>query len=87
MIYYVYILINLNKKSNPTYVGYTNNIVNRLKLHNTSKGAKFTRGRIWNIIYKKGYRNKSIAMQNEYKIKHNLKLRAIIKSNYLNKIL
>jgi len=87
MIYYVYILINLNKKSNPTYVGYTNNIANRLKLHNTSKGAKFTRGRIWNIIYKKGYRNKSIAMQNEYKIKHNLKLRAIIKSNYLNKIL
>ena len=87
MIYYVYILINYNKKSNPTYVGYTNNISNRLKLHNTSKGAKFTRGRIWNIIYKKGYRNKSIAMQNEYKIKHNSKLRALIKSNYLNKIL
>jgi putative endonuclease len=86
MIYFVYILINLNKKSNPTYVGYTNNIVNRLKLHNTSKGAKFTRGRIWNIIYKKGYLNKSIAMQNEYKIKHNLKLRSKIKSNYLNKI-
>ena len=86
MIYYVYILINLNKKSNPTYVGYTNNIVNRLKLHNTSKGAKFTRGRIWNIIYKKEYQNKSIAMQNEYKIKHNYKLRAKIKSNYLNKL-
>ena len=86
MIYYVYILINYNKKSNPTYVGYTNNISNRLKLHNTSKGAKFTRGRIWNIIYKKGYRNKSIAMQNEYKIKHNLKLRAKIKSDFLNKI-
>jgi len=87
MIYYVYILINLNKRSNPTYVGYTNNITKRLKLHNTSKGAKFTRGRIWNIIYKKGYQNKSIAMQNEYKIKHNLKLRSIIKSNYLNKVL
>ncbi|MDA7457315.1 GIY-YIG nuclease family protein [Candidatus Pelagibacter ubique] len=86
MIYYVYILINLNKKSNPTYVGYTNNIKNRLKLHNTSKGAKFTRGRIWKIIYKKRYQNKSIAMQNEYKIKHNYKLRAKIKTNYLNKL-
>ena len=86
MIYYVYILINYNKKSNPTYVGYTNDITNRLKLHNTSKGAKFTKGRIWNIIYKKRYRNKSVAMQNEYKIKHNLKLRAKIKSDYLNKI-
>ena len=86
MIYYVYILINLNKKSNPTYVGYTNNVINRLRLHNTSKGAKFTRGRIWKIIYKKEYQNKSIAMQNEYKIKHNYKLRAKIKSNYLNKL-
>ena len=86
MIYYVYILINLNKKSNPTYVGYTNNVINRLRLHNTSKGAKFTRGRIWKIIYKKGYQNKSIAMQNEYKIKHNYKLRAKIKSTYLNKL-
>ena len=86
MIYFVYILINLNKKSNPTYVGYTNNVINRLRLHNTSKGAKFTRGRIWKIIYKKGYQNKSIAMQNEYKIKHNYKLRAKIKSNYLNKL-
>ena len=86
MIYYVYILINLNNKSNPTYVGYTNNVINRLRLHNTSKGAKFTRGRIWKIIYKKGYQNKSIAMQNEYKIKHNYKLRAKIKSNYLNKL-
>ena len=86
MIYYVYILINLNKRSNPTYVGYTNNVINRLRLHNTSKGAKFTRGRIWKIIYKKGYQNKSIAMQNEYKIKHNYKLRAKIKSNYLNKL-
>ena len=86
MNYYVYILININGKSNPTYVGYTNNITNRLKLHNTSKGAKFTRGRIWKIIYKKGYRKKSIAMQNEYKIKHNLKLRAKIKSDHLNKI-
>ena len=69
-----------------TYVGYTNNLELRLTKHNNNKGAKFTRGRIWNIIYKKGYQNKSIAMQNEYKIKHNLKLRAKIKSNYLNKL-
>jgi len=86
MTFCVYLLIQINTKNKNSYVGYTSNITNRLKLHNTSKGAKFTRGRIWNVIYKKGYRNKSMAMQNEYKIKHNLTLRAKIKSEYLNKI-
>lgn len=86
MSYFVYILININGKSNPTYVGYTNDIKKRLKLHNTSKGAKFTRGRKWKIIFKKRYKNKIIAMQNEYKIKNNLKIRALIKSNFLKKI-
>ena len=87
MSYFVYILININGKSNPTYVGYTNNLQKRLKLHNTSKGAKFTRGRKWKIIYKKRYNNKKIAMQNEYKIKNDLKHRRLIKSKFLEKIL
>ena len=86
MYYYVYILININGKSNPTYVGYTNNVFKRLKLHNSSKGAKFTRGRIWKIIYKKRYKNKSDAMKDEYKIKNNKILRAKIKSKYLNNL-
>ena len=87
MSYFVYILININGKSNPTYVGYTSNLQKRLKLHNTSKGAKFTRGRKWKIIYKKRYNNKKIAMQNEYKIKNDLKHRRLIKSKFLEKIL
>ena len=86
MSYFVYILININGKSNPTYVGYTNNLQKRLKLHNTSKGAKFTRGRKWKIIYKKRYNNKKIAMQNEYKVKNDLKQRRLIKSKFLDKI-
>ena len=87
MSYFVYILININGKSNPTYVGYTSNLQKRLKLHNTSNGAKFTRGRKWKIIYKKRYNNKKIAMQNEYKIKNDLKHRRLIKSKFLEKIL
>ena len=34
-----------------TYVGYSKNLNNRIKLHNSSKGSKFTRGRSWKIIY------------------------------------
>ena len=50
MNYYVYVLKSLEKKS-VTYVGYTNNLNNRIKLHNDGKGAKFTRGRKWKLIY------------------------------------
>jgi len=87
MNYYVYILININGKNNPTYVGYTKDIHNRLKLHNSSKGAKFTRGRLWKIIYKKRYKNKSDAMKYEYKIKNDKILRTKIKTSYLNNLI
>ena len=56
MSYYVYML--KSKGSKPiTYVGYTNNLSKRIKLHNHGKGAKFTRGRSWRLIYKEKYRN------------------------------
>ena len=87
MLYHVYILISLDNKTNPTYIGYSKNLANRLKLHNRSKGAKFTRGRTWKIIYKKSYKSKSLAMSNEYKLKNNKKKRLKIKNNYLRKVL
>ena len=81
MIYYVYMLINDNHRY--TYVGYTTNLDKRLKLHNNSKGAKFTKGNNWSIIYKKRYNTKSIAMKNEYLLKKNRKLRKFIKEKFL----
>ena len=80
MIYYVYMLKSKSIKP-VTYVGYTNNLKKRLFLHNNSKGAKFTRGRKWKIVYKKKYLSKSIAMKEEYKLKKNYKLRNFIKKN------
>tara|TARA_Y100000590_G_scaffold460566_1_gene620169 strand:+ start:538 stop:789 length:252 start_codon:yes stop_codon:yes gene_type:complete len=79
--FYVYILKSLKDKS-VTYVGYTKNLKNRLKLHNYGKGAKFTRGRKWKLIYKEKFQRKNKAMSREYFIKNNRKLRKqIIKSN------
>ena len=82
MKHYVYLIISLHKKKLITYVGYTNNIQKRLKLHNTSKGAKFTRGRIWEIIYKRKYNTKKEAMMNEYKLKKNKIKRNNLKNIY-----
>ena len=84
MKYYVYLIISKNHKRNISYVGYTKDLKTRLKLHNSSKGAKFTRGRRWTLIYKKCYKTKSLAMQNEYLLKNDYKKRSQIKKKYLN---
>ena len=83
MKYFVYLLICKTKYNPVSYVGYTTDIKKRIKLHNSSKGAKFTRGRKWTLIYKKCYKSKKIAMRNEYLLKKNYKKRKLIKNNYL----
>ena len=75
MIYYVYLILSKKFDKYRSYVGYTKNISNRLYLHNNSKGAKFTKGRKWKIVYLKKYKSKIIAMKEEYKLKKNYKLR------------
>ena len=64
-----------------TYVGYTNNLKKRISLHNSGKGAKFTRGRKWRLIYKEKLTTKNQAISREYYIKNNRKLRNLIKTN------
>ena len=71
MTYFVYFIISKVKKKTISYVGYTNNLERRIKLHNNNKGAKFTKGRKWKFIYYEVYKSKSNAMKNEYKLKKN----------------
>ena len=85
MPYFVYMLISKHKDRFISYVGYTNNLKKRLSLHNASKGAKFTKGKRWSIIYQQEYLNKSKAMKDEYKLKKDYKLRNQIKNNFINK--
>ena len=66
-----------------SYVGYTNNINKRINDHNNSKGAKYTKGKKWIIIYKKEYITKSLAMKNEYKLKNDRNLRKKLKYKFL----
>ena len=83
MNYYVYMLIS--KSSKPvSYIGYTNNLKKRIKLHNSGKGAKFTRGRKWKLIYKEKFRSKNKAISREYYIKKNRTLRNKLKNENLN---
>ena len=78
MSYYVYMLKSLEEKT-VTYVGYTSDIEKRIKLHNLGKGAKFTRGRKWKLIYKEKFNSKKEAISREYYIKKNRTFRNQIK--------
>ena len=66
-----------------TYVGYTKNLKKRISLHNAGKGAKFTRGRKWMLIYKEKFKSKKEAIFREYYIKNNRLVRSAIKKKYL----
>ena len=85
MNFYIYLIITRRLNRYITYVGYTNNIVKRVNLHNSSKGAKFTKGSKWVLIFKKKFNTKSNAMREEYKLKKNYKLRKYLKNKYLQK--
>ena len=82
MDYFVYLIATLKKNKVISYVGFTNNLKKRLSLHNSGKGAKFTRGSNWKIIYSKKYTNKKKAMSEEYRLKKNYKLRNKIKLKF-----
>ena len=82
MHFFVYLLVNNYKGRHISYVGYTNNLKKRLLLHNTSRGAKFTRGRHWKLIYYIRFNNKSDALRYEYQLKKNYSLRKKIKLKY-----
>ena len=82
MSFYVYMLKSIAIKP-ITYVGYTKDLKKRLYLHNSGKGAKFTRGRKWKLIYKEAFKSKSKAISREYYIKKNRTLRNKIKKKII----
>ena len=61
-----------------SYVGYTNNLKERIKKHNSNKGAKSTRGYKWKVVYKKRFKSKSIALAYEFSLKKDRKKRLSI---------
>ncbi|MBP1970338.1 putative endonuclease [Virgibacillus natechei] len=55
---------------NSLYTGYTNDLENRLTMHNEGKGAKYTRGRgPFQVVFVEKFSTKEEALQKEYQIK------------------
>ena len=75
MVYYVYLIKTLDGYKKRSYVGYTNNLINRINKHNSNIGAKSTKGYKWELVYKKKFYLKHKALSFEYKLKKDRKER------------
>ena len=85
MSFYTYMILSKINGKYISYVGYTKNLNKRVLLHNSSKGAKFTKGNFWKLIYSEKFKTKKQAMSEEYKLKKNYKRRSFLKKYYLKK--
>ena len=82
MYYYTYMIKSITPGIKKTYVGYTNNVNNRVEKHNSNKGAKSTKGYKWLLIYAKKFKSKNEAMSFEFKLKKDrAKRRKILKKS------
>ena len=80
---FVYVLIAQNKSGRTrTYVGWTLDLERRLGEHNgtSGRGAKSTRGQVWNLIYAEKHRTRRKAMAREYVLKRDRAFRAALRS-------
>lgn len=67
MSWYVYML---RCRDGSLYTGYTDDPVRRLAVHNSGKGAKYTRSRLpVALVYSEEYDDKSAALKREFAIK------------------
>ena len=80
---FVYFLVS-EPGYNISYIGWTNNLKKRIIEHNEGKGAKFTKGRKWKLIYYEVVNDRGAALKREYELKKNRKLRNYIKKNFSN---
>ena len=85
MKFFVYLLLSKKNGKTFSYVGMTKDLKKRVVLHNSSKGAKYTKGKKWLIAYKKSYNSKSKALKEEYSLKKDKKKREKIKESFILK--
>jgi putative endonuclease len=77
--FFVYVIKN---QINTLYTGVSKNIDRRINLHNSGKGAKFTRGRgLWQLTYSEGPFEHGDALRREIEIKRDRTLKRRLKSH------
>lgn len=81
----VYVIGTLTPAGPRTYVGWSVDVTRRLAEHNGrgGRGAKSTRGRVWQLLHVEHFATKSEAMRREWALKRDRKLRKTLASQML----
>jgi putative endonuclease len=66
---FVYVLGCAHKGRYLTYVGWTTDLARRLAQHNTGKGARTTKGRVWVLLHSESFETRAQAMSREWHLK------------------
>ncbi len=72
---YVYVLGTVANNRHLTYVGWSDDVARRLAQHNSGKGARSTRGRVWVLLHAERFASRSEAMSREWHLKRDRKFR------------
>jgi putative endonuclease len=75
MASFVYVLGCRGKDRTLTYVGWTTDIDGRLGKHNSGRGARSTRGRVWVLLHTEKFRTRRQAMRREWYLKRDRRFR------------
>jgi putative endonuclease len=79
MASFVYVLGCRSKDRCLTYVGWTNDVEQRLAKHNAGRGSRFTRGRAWVLLHTEKFRTRRQAMSREWYLKRDRKFRKLLR--------
>lgn len=66
---FVYVLGSFHKGRYLSYVGWTNDVAQRLDKHNAGTGARSTRGRAWTLLHTEAFKTRNAAMSREWHLK------------------
>lgn len=75
---FVYVLGSARGADRRTYVGWCVDLDQRLTAHNSGKGARSTRGRVWVLLYAERYPSRREAMSREVYLKRDRVFRAAL---------
>lgn len=72
---FVYVLGSCHKGRYISYVGWTNDVTQRLAKHNNGTGARTTRGRVWTLLHTEPFKTRNEAMSREWHLKRDRSFR------------
>ncbi len=78
---FVYVLGAQTDAGVRSYIGWTTDLDKRLAAHNSGRGAKSTRGRMWQLLYAERYLTRTDAMSREWHLKRDRGFRKILLAN------